>query len=124
MAPCPCGRSLPRLSSIEGRLDDMVLTPDGARVGRLDPVFKADLAVREAQIVQERIDLLRVRVVPAPGWCDRDRGVIVDRLQDRVGRRMDVLVEEVSALERTPAGKLLGVVSRLPRTSGGRTEAP
>ncbi len=124
MSLCSCGRSLPRLSSIEGRLDDMVLTPDGARVGRLDPVFKADLAVREAQIVQERIDLLRVRVVPAPGWCDRDRDVIVKRLQERVGRRMDVLVEEVSVLERTPAGKLRAVVSHLPRSSGGRTEGP
>jgi phenylacetate-CoA ligase len=112
--PCACGRSLPRLASVEGRLDDVVVTPDGTRVGRLDPVFKADLAVREAQIVQERVDLLRVRVVPAPGWRKCDREVIVKRLQDRVGRRMNVVVEEVPVLERTAAGKLRAVVSRLP----------
>jgi phenylacetate-CoA ligase len=123
-SPCPCGRALPRLSSVEGRLDDVVLTPDGARVGRLDPVFKADLAVREAQIVQERIDLLCVRVVPAPGWSARDREVIIERIRDRVGRRMEVRIEEVPCLERTPAGKLRGVVSRLPRSSGEGAEGP
>jgi phenylacetate-CoA ligase len=113
--PCPCGRLLPRLSIVEGRLDDIVLTPEGARVGRLDPVFKADLPVREAQIVQEEIDLLRVRVVPAPGWGERDREAIVERVRDRVGCRMNVLVEEVTVLERTTAGKFRAVVSHLPR---------
>jgi phenylacetate-CoA ligase len=121
---CPCGRSLPRLASVEGRLDDMVVTPDGARVGRLDPVFKEDLAVREAQIVQERIDLLRVRVVPAPGWSARDRDIIIERIRDRVGRRMEVCVEEVPCLERTPAGKLRAVVSHLPRSTGTAAEGP
>ncbi len=124
LPPCSCGRSLPRVASIEGRMDDVVLTPDGARVGRLDPVFKADLAVREAQIVQEKIDLLRVRVVPAPGWSQRDRDAIVERLRDRVGRRMDVRIEETTFLERTPGGKLRGVVSRLPRTSDAAPEEP
>ena len=121
--PCACGRSLPRLESVEGRSDDVVVTPDGTRVGRLDPVFKSDLAVREAQIVQERVDLLRVRVVPAPGWRERDREVIVKRLQDRVGRRMNVVVEEVPVLERTAAGKLRAVVSRLPEEQRREAES-
>ena len=44
---CRCGRTLPTLATVEGRVDDVLLTPDGRRIGRLDPVFKADLPVRE-----------------------------------------------------------------------------
>ena len=52
-AACPCGRTLPVLPALEGRVDDVLVLADGRRVGRLDPVFKGDLPLREAQIVQE-----------------------------------------------------------------------
>ncbi len=47
----PPSRRLPVLEALD-RLDDVVVTPDGRRVGRLDAVFKADLPIREAQILQ------------------------------------------------------------------------
>ena len=50
---CSCGRALPILASVEGRIDDVLYTIDGKQVGRLDPVFKDNLPVREAQIIQE-----------------------------------------------------------------------
>ncbi len=36
---CGCGRAFPVIEQLGGRLDDLILTPDGRRVGRLDPVF-------------------------------------------------------------------------------------
>ena len=36
-----------------------------ARIGRLDPIFKARLPVREAQIIQEALNRVRVRYIPA-----------------------------------------------------------
>jgi len=62
---CDCGYKLPMLDSIEGRSDDVIYTTDGRRIGRLDPVFKSGLPIREAQIIQEGFDLIRVRYVPA-----------------------------------------------------------
>ena len=53
---CACGRTLPMLSSIDGRRDDVLYTLDGRSVGRLDPVFKGRLPIREAQIIQEALD--------------------------------------------------------------------
>ena len=60
-APCSCGRTLPALASIEGRADDLLYTADGREVGRLDPIFKARLPVREAQIIQETVTRIRLR---------------------------------------------------------------
>lgn len=110
---CACGRLLPALRAVEGRLDDVVRTPDGRRIGRLDPVFKADLPIREAQIVQERLDRVVLRVVPSSGFGAADAADLVLRLGKRLGPAVEVEVETVDRLERGASGKLRGVVSKL-----------
>jgi phenylacetate-CoA ligase len=111
-AACACGRNMPSLSSIEGRCDDVIITPDGRKIGRLDPVFKASMPVREAQIIQETLSLLRLKIVPAPGYCAQDGENLVRRLQERVGG-MDVIIEEVESIPRSANGKFRAVISNL-----------
>lgn len=112
--PCACGRGLPTLPRVDGRDDDVVVTPDGRRLGRLDPVFKADLPLIEAQVVQDRPDRLLVRVVPTRAFTDDDRTDLVHRVRDHVGD-MEVVVEEVGHIERDAAGKFRAVVSLVDR---------
>lgn len=111
--PCACGRLLPRLETIEGRSDDVVVTPEGRRVGRLDPVFKGDLPIREAQIVQEALDQVRVRVVPARGFGDSHVRQLRRRLQERLGESVEVTIECVEEIPRGPGGKFHAVISRI-----------
>jgi phenylacetate-CoA ligase len=120
--PCPCGRTLPVLQSIEGREDDVILTPDQRRVGRLDPVFKADLAIREAQIIQETLTSLRVKVVPDEGYRPAFSERIVEALRQRVGE-MEIVVECVQHIPRSANGKFRAVVSQI-RPSPSRRENP
>lgn len=110
---CACGRTLPVLESVEGRTDDILYTADGRRIGRLDPVFKAELPVREAQIVQEALDLVRVRFVPASGFNAASGLSIVQRLQERMGD-VRVILEEVESLPRGANGKFRAVICNLP----------
>ena len=56
-----------RPRSLAGRIDEVIYTMDGRAMGRLDPVFKARLPIREAQIVQETLDRVRVRLCPGAG---------------------------------------------------------
>ena len=109
---CECGRTLPILSKIEGRMDDVIITRDGRRVGRLDPVFKGDFPILEAQIIQESLDLLRVRFVTSSGFDDRNGKVLVARLQDRVGD-MKIVLEPVTNIPRSANGKFRAVISRI-----------
>ena len=113
-APCACGVHAPALATIDGRQDDVLLTPDGREVGRLDPVFKGGMRLVEAQIVQVALDEVHVRVVPAPGWSPADAELIASRLRDRMGP-VRVRVEEVGEIPRTANGKFRAVVSELPR---------
>ena len=109
---CSCGRTLPILASVEGRVDDVLYTRDGRRIGRLDPIFKTNLPVREAQIIQETLDRVRVRYVPAPGFTPGAGRSIVERLQARMGL-VHVVLEEVDEMPRTANGKFRAVISHV-----------
>ncbi len=109
---CACGRTLPILQEVEGRSDDVVLTSDGRRVGRLDPVFKADLPIREAQIIQESLERIRVRFVPASEYTNRDGIAITQRLHDRLGD-IEILLEPVDHIPRSASGKFRAVISKV-----------
>lgn len=109
---CECGRGLPLLQGIEGRNDDVVYTRDGRRVGRLDPVFKGNLPVKEVQIVQETLDCIRIVYVPADGFGQAAEDSIRDRLRQRLGP-VQVEFEPVTAVPRGANGKFRAVVSKV-----------
>lgn len=117
-AACPCGRGLPVIAGIEGRVDDVVITPDGRHVGRLDPVFKADLPIREAQIIQESRDTLRVLYAPTEAYTAADGEALVGRIHDRVGPEMSVILQPVEMVPRTSSGKFRAVISLLAKGEG------
>ena len=108
---CSCGRTLPEISRIEGRSNDVLLAPDGRRVYWVNPVFYG-LPVREAQIIQETVDKLRVRIVPASGFSGQSERSITDRLYARMGK-IEIAVERVDAVPRGANGKFRAVISNL-----------
>jgi phenylacetate-CoA ligase len=110
--PCPCGRTLLRLRSLEGRAED-VLRLGHVVVHPLEfALVTADPDVREFQVVQEG-DALRLRVA----LCDGSDGA-EERLGEGLSARLaqlgvarpEVIVERVDMLERSPGGKLQMVV--------------
>ncbi len=109
---CACGRGLPQIASIDGRLDDVLYTVDGRRIGRLDPIFKSNLPIHEAQIIQESLDLVRVKYVPAIDFSLQAGHSIVERLQERMGN-IQVVLERVSELPRGANGKFRAVICKL-----------
>lgn len=109
---CECGRNLPVVEKVLGRLDDTIVTKDGRKLALLDIVFGAHLHIKEAQIVQETLDLLRVRVVPSEGWSEGDAREIIAAVRERMGD-VEVRVETVEEIERTFAGKLRVIVSKI-----------
>lgn len=108
---CGCGRTLPPMGPIEGRSNDMLIAPDGRRVYWLNPVFYG-LAIHEAQIVQERLDLVRVKYVPVSGFTDESARTVVERLRARMGE-VEVILETVPGIPRGPNGKFQAVVCRV-----------
>lgn len=110
---CPCGLPFPTVDAIVGRVDDFLYTPDRGFVGRMDTVFKSvPNSIVEAQIVQTSPDTVFLRIVPdrssyIPGHADK----IVEEMQRRLGRVIEIRVEEVDSIPRTANGKMRPVVN-------------
>ncbi len=115
---CPCGRNqLPVIKEIVGRLEDVVIGLDGREVNRFQGLFNGQPHIVEGQVVQETPHLIRVKVVPAPGFGPRDEESIRRLLSEERVPGMRVIVEQVAAIERTERGKFRAVVSHVPRRS-------
>lgn len=106
---CVCGRNIPQMPIIEGRLNDLIFTPDGRKIFWLNPIFYG-LPIREAQIIQESLNHIRVRFVPSTGYSEKDDSTIIRRLRDRVGD-MEIALEQVEFIPRSSSGKFKAVVS-------------
>ena len=115
---CTCGRAGPIVKSVIGRIEDIVVTPDGRHVGRLDHVFKDALNVREAQLRQDEVGSLTVRLVTRPRFGERDRNMIEGELRTRLGPAIRLDYQMVSAIPREANGKFRFVVSKVPIRMG------
>lgn len=117
-AECTCGRAGPFVQSVMGRVDDVVVTPDGRYVGRLDHVFKDALNVSEAQLRQDEVGSLTVRLVTRPQFGDRDRDMLDREFRTRLGPAIRLDYEMVPEIPREANGKFRFVVSSVPLRMG------
>lgn len=114
-AGCTCGRTMPVIKEIVGRLEDVVVGPDGREMVRFHGIFVAQPHVREGQIVQETVDRIVARVVPSNGFSNFDADDIVQRIRQRLGPQVTVNVETVERIPRSAAGKYKAVISLVGR---------
>ena len=113
--PDTSGFGMPILGEIVGRLEDVVEGPDGRRTVRFHGVFTELEGVREAQVIQEERDRLRIKVVPSPAFGEHTVREIERRVKARLTDRMRVDVERVDEIPRTKAGKFQAVINRVGR---------
>ena len=121
--PCPCGRTLVRVSTIHGRSDDVLSLParDGGRVA-VHPLQFAlltrDPQVREFQVVQDG-PVLRILIVPSHSGDSQRRPTGDAGLGQAVTQQLlglgvqdpQVTVERRHQLPRSAGGKLKLVIA-------------
>jgi phenylacetate-CoA ligase len=111
--PCSCGRQMPVIKEVMGRIEDVVMGPDGRLVVRFHGIFVNQPHIREGQIIQEKIDHIRVKIVPTEAFGESDIQDVIHRVQQRLGKDVTVSVETVDSIPRTRAGKFQAVISKL-----------
>lgn len=114
-SPCQCGRGLPVLHTLFGRVRNMARDPSGRlfQPGFDEAMDKARVAVRQYQIVQHAPATLEMLYV-----MDRDLTADEsDRLTRALGRGMGYAVHagfsRVAAIPRSPGGKYEGFISHI-----------
>lgn len=112
-SPCPCGRSMPVLKEVIGRIEDIVTGPDGRQMVRFHGIFTNQPNIIEGQIIQESLLEINVNVVAASSYSQRDTDEIVRRIQQRLGNEVMVKVNIVQKIPRLPSGKFQAVISKV-----------
>jgi phenylacetate-CoA ligase len=113
---CSCGRPGRIVSSVDGRHEDYVVLSDGARLGRMDHIFKDMIRIREAQIRQEQAGEFTIAIVKGRGFSADDEERVALEVSKRVGNRARFSIDYVESLPRTRTGKLRLVVSEVGRS--------
>jgi phenylacetate-CoA ligase len=113
--PCECGRAGDVFLDVDGRVEDYVALPDGRWIGRMDHVFKAQLDVAEAQILQEDVRAIEVLVVRRPGYSEASERGLLAEFRSRLGDAIGIEIHYVESIPREPNGKFRAVKSKVAR---------
>jgi phenylacetate-CoA ligase len=105
--PCPCGRGLPVLTSVLGRVRNMLTLPSGERFW---PVFHSDrfldmAPVRQYQVVQKNLDEIEVRLVVDRPLTEAGEEAIRKVVHGEVGDSFRVAFVYVDEIPRSKGGK-------------------
>lgn len=104
-----------RILSLDGRLEDSLRLPDGTILRRLDFLFKDQINIESAQIVQVSSDKIEVRIVPGADFKDSDERRLVQDFSIRMANKMQFQIVKVPSIPRTAAGKMKFIVSEFDR---------
>jgi len=113
---CPCGRALPQIQSVQGRVPDIVLAPNGSAlvVHFFTILFEYLSGIRQFQIVQSVPDRILARIVTTE---DYTKEATEAKIRDAVSRVTDgslaVEFEYVSDIPVSRSNKRRFVVSSL-----------
>jgi phenylacetate-CoA ligase len=117
-SPCPCGRSFPTFTKIEGRDTDVVLTPGGNRliVHFFTGILEHFRDLDAFQVVQDELASCTVLVVARhadPGLEAR----VIEALRAK-GADLTINVQRVPEIPPSASGKRRFVISSLQREQG------
>jgi phenylacetate-CoA ligase len=116
-APCPCGRGLPTLMSLEGRLVETIRVPNGRIIspGALGQFMivrcQAIPYVWEYQAVQTAPAAVALRIVPTPRFNPEFASKLSVDLESLLGTGVKVDIETVDRIPRETSGKRLIIKS-------------
>jgi len=104
---CPCGRNMPLVKSITGRMDDQLWSKERGYVGRLGPIFKSiPSSIKEAQLVQTALDEVELKYVPDYSAFKSDHmDSVLTELKGRLGESMSIKLTELAEIPRGKNGK-------------------
>jgi len=113
--PCPCGRGLSVLQSVEGRSTDFIVTPQKKVLHGLALIYKVrdTQGVESFKIVQEDYDLVRLLLVVNERFdAAGERGIRED-WKKRLGEEVRVEISFLDRINPEKSGKFRYVESRV-----------
>jgi phenylacetate-CoA ligase len=111
---CRCGRSLPLMDRVQGRIQDLVVTPSGQH---LTGVFFAhllkELEVKRFQVVQETIGGLDFYIIPGAGFGSSQVDYVRRKFHEYTHGELELRLHLTDNIPLTRSGKHRVTLSRV-----------
>ena len=105
---CSCGRGLPLMESVAGRVADFLVKRDGSRVAGISLIENTLTkipGIDQMQIVQEALDLITLRIVPGKGYENATEKELVNYFKNIFGDKVKIETVFLSNIMSEPSGK-------------------
>jgi phenylacetate-CoA ligase len=120
--PCACGRGLPLLASIEGRISQFMSVLD-KRLGKIIPVSTAGpglfggalmyLPIERYRIIQESLDKIIIIAVKGRNYSQRHTDLLIEHIHKFLGNNITLEIKFVNHLPPLPSGKRSVFISKI-----------
>jgi len=112
---CECGRGLPLLEKIEGRVYDLIKTPSGKVLSGTFWSFlsRAVNGIKQFQVIQNRIDRVIFKIVPEENFKKSSISYLKKEIEKHCGKDFKVDFQIVDKIPLTKSGKHRFIISKL-----------
>jgi len=111
-----CGRAMPVISEIIGRVEDVVIGKDGREIVRFHGIFINLPNLIATQIIQHTLLDITIKIVSDNPLSQSDEKTISERMESQLGK-INLTLERVPELPLTKNGKIQAVISHVKRNS-------
>lgn len=105
---CSCGRGLPLMESVAGRVADFLVKRDGTKVAGvslIENTLTKFPGLDQMQLIQEDVGLIRVLIVPGQTFSDNTLMDLEGYFQKIFGRNTEISIEKTHGIKPESSGK-------------------
>jgi phenylacetate-CoA ligase len=119
--PCSCGRGLPQLASIEGRISDFLSmkNPDNGQVYPVGPVYPVinaalmEVPLTKCRMIQKEYNKVEFRLVKNEEFSEEDETFLISYFKEYFGEELEIEIKYVDDIPPVSSGKLTTFRSEL-----------
>lgn len=113
---CQCGRHMPLVEEITGRIEDTIIGKDGREMVRFHGIFIGIPAIIKGQIVQETLENIVINVEVEKELTTEEREILTKRIYSQLGE-VNVQIFEMKEIPCGNNGKFRAVISKVKRVN-------
>ncbi len=112
---CPCGRGLPLMKSLEGRVSDQLRRTDGGYItgACLTFALKDFENLLQIQIIQKTKEKIVLKVVKGERYTNKDSKSLIKLMKSYLGEEMNIEIQFTDTIPPTRSGKRRYAISEI-----------
>lgn len=112
---CSCNKNYKIINGIEGRLQELLITPTGRKISMTAINMHNDIFdhVKQFQFHQNQVNYCTLNIVRDENYTDRDEEKILLEIGKKIGADLELRLQYVESIPRTKSGKFRFLIQEL-----------